>query len=322
MKKKKCGYFWRVNRTLKKMFPRGYMTYTDFRKLTPRKRAYVIKHWFEFKWLFIALFLCVNCFAFQGVGDCQKLLQDYAQLTNKSVFLPHLLDGNCVVQSEKHFPLIMKNAGFNYSEKSGYIQIKPIVYKEREQVKEEWKPQSKYYDVEFTFLNLSSAIDCGLTMDEILANLHNLDYTFSLGLNLGCPALDYDGSFAFKVNAHLIDSWSYSHGIESQRQRAQITSSTGAVTNEYDYITTGLNLTLYQSEKGVFFSLKYTGNNGSVTTASGGVVDEIKATTTDEFTRVRKFWIIPIGKEKIRATYSLILRIRSSDLPPKEKKYT
>lgn len=314
MKKKKCGYFWRVNRTLKKMFPSGYMTYGDFRKLSPRKRSYVIKHWFEFKWLFISLILAVNCFAFQGVGDCQKLLQDYAQLTNKSVFLPHLLDGNCVVQSEKHLPLIMKNAGFSYSEKGGYIQIKPIVYKEKE--KESWKPESKFYDVEFTFLNVSSAIDCGLKMDEILASLKNLDYTFSLGLNLGCPALDYDGSFAFKVNAHLLESWTYSHGIESQRQRAQITSSTGAVTNEYDYITTGLNLSLTQSEKGVAFSLKYTGNNGSVTTASGGVVDEIKATTTDEFTRIRKFWFIPIGKEKIHATYTLILRIRPSVLDP------
>lgn len=313
-KKKQCGYFWRVNRTLKKMFPKGYMTYKDFRKLTPRKRAYVIKHWFEFRWLWIALVLCVNCFAFQGVGDCQKLLQDYAQLTNKSVFLPHLLDGNCVIQSEKHLPLIMKNAGFSYSEKGGYIQIKPIVYKEKD--KEEWKPQDKYYNVEFVFLNMSNAIDCGFKMDDIFFKLRNLDYSFSLGLTLGCPALDYDGSFAFRTNAHLIDSWSYSHGIEQQRQKAQITSSTGAVTNEYDYITTGLNLTLYQNEKGVSFSLKYTGSNGSVTTANGGIVDEVRATVTDEFTRTRKFWAFAIGKEKILATYTLFLRVTPSVLQP------
>jgi hypothetical protein len=128
--------------------------------------------------------------------------------------------------------------------------------------------------------------------------------------------LDYDGSFAFRTNAHLIDSWSYSHGIEQQRQKAQITSSTGAVTNEYDYITTGLNLTLYQNEKGVSFSLKYTGSNGSVTTANGGIVDEVRATVTDEFTRTRKFWAFAIGKEKILATYTLFLRVTPSVLQP------
>lgn len=312
MIKKKCGYFWRVNRTLKKMFPFGYMTYGDFRKLSPRKRSYVIKHWFEFKWLWIALVLAVHCFAFQGVGDCQKLLQDYAQLTNKSVFLPQLLDGNCVIQSEKHLPLIMKNAGFLYAEKGGYIQIKPIIYKEKE--KEEWKPEDKYYDVEFVFLNTSTALDCGFKMDDIFFKLRNLDYSFTLGVALGCPALDYDGSFVFRTNAHLIDVWNYSHGIEQQRQKAQITSATGAITNEYDYITTGLNITLSQSQKGVTFSIKYTGSNGSVTTASGGITDEIRATVTDEFTRTRKLWAFAIGKEKVLATYMLFMRIRPSNV--------
>ena len=201
MKNKKCGYFWRCRKSLLQSSGGSFWIKKEHLwKINPRKRKYIIKHWFDFRnFFFVWLFFAVCSFSFQGVGDCQKILQDYAQLTNKSVFLPHLLDGNCVVQSEKHLPLIMKNAGYSYSEKGGYINIKPIVYKEKE--KEEWKPQSKYYNVEFTFLNVSSAIDCGLKMDEIIASLKNLDYTFSLGLNLGCPALDYDGSFAFKVNA-------------------------------------------------------------------------------------------------------------------------
>ena len=314
-KKKQCGYFWRVNRTLKKMFPSGYMTYKDFRLLTPRKRIYVIKHWFEFKYLWIALVLCVNCFAFQGVGDCEKLLSDYAQLTNKSVFLPHTLQGQCVVQSEKHFPLILKSAGFNYSEKGGFLRVTEIPpIKEKE--KDAWKPEDKYFDVEFVFVNISNVLDCGFKMEDIFFTLRNLDYSFSLGLSLGCPVLDEDGSFAFKTNAHLIESWSYSHGVEQQRQKAQITSSTGAVTNEYDWITTGLNITLFQTEKGVSFSLKYTGNNGSVTTATGGVVDEVKATITDEFTKTRKLWAWTIGKQKVLATYALLLRVTPINVHP------
>ena len=37
------------------------------------------------------------------MGDCEKLLSDYAQLTNKVSFLPRMLSGQCVVQSEKTF---------------------------------------------------------------------------------------------------------------------------------------------------------------------------------------------------------------------------
>ena len=279
-RKKPSGYFWLVRRTLLK-HSKGtrYIDKEILCKIRPKMKKYVIRHWFEFRFFFFVwLFFAVASFAFQGVGDCQKVLQDYAQLTNKSAFLPHLLDGNCIVQSEKHLPLIMKNAGFNYVEKNGTLSIKPIVYKEKEP--EQWQPKDLYYDVEFLFVNVSSILDCGFKMDDVFFRLQNLNYSFSLGLNLGCPALDYDGSFAFKVNAHLLDSWQYSHGTESQRQRAQITSSTGAVTNEYDYITTGLNLSLSQTQKGVSFSLKYTGNNGSVTTSSGGVVDEVQANHT------------------------------------------
>lgn len=316
MKKKKCGYFWRCNRLLKKYFPDNRMTLQDFAKFSPKKRKWIIRHFFEFR-IFVVylLFLVCSSWSFQGVGDCEKLLSDYAQLTNNSVFLPQALQGQCVIKSEKHLPLILRAAGYNYSEKSGYLKLTPIEpYKEKE--KEPWQPQDKYYDVEFVFVNMSSAMDCGFKMDDIFFTLRNLDYNFSIGLALGCPALDEDGSFAFRVNAHLVESWSYSHGIEQQRQKAQITSSTGAVTNEYDWITTGLNLTLSQTEKGVFFSLKYTGRNGSVTTATGGVVDEVKATITDEFTKARKLWAWTIGKEKILATYTLLLRIVPSNVQP------
>lgn len=317
MKKKKSGYYYRLNRQLKEMCKYPNIICTEhLRRISPKRRRWIIAHWFEFKFFFVmVLFLVCNSFSFQGVGDCQKLLEDYAQLTKKSVFLPHLLDGNCVVQNEKHLPLILKNAGFNYQEKSGYIQIKPIVPLP-EKPKEEWKPTDKYYDVEFVFINMSNAIDCGFKMEDVFFQLRNLDYSFSLGMSLGCPALDYDGSFAFRTNAHLIETWTYSHGIEQQRQLAQITSSTGAVTNEYSWVTTGLNLTLSQTQKGVSFSVKYTGRNGSVTTSSGGIVDEVKATVTDEFTRTRKLWAFPIGKEKILATYTLFLRIIPSNPNP------
>lgn len=314
--KKKCGYFWRCNRLLKEYFPNNIMTLEDFAKFPPKKRKWIIRHFFEFRIFVVCLFFLVcSSWSFQGVGECEKLLSDYAQLTNKSVFLPHTLQGQCVVQSEKHFPLILKNAGFNYSEKNGFLKVTEIPpYKEKE--KEPWKPESKFYDVEFVFVNMGNALDCGFRMDDIFLTLRNLDYNVSVGLALGCPALDEDGSFAFRVNAHLLETWTYSHGIEQQRQKAQITSSTGAVTNEYDWITTGLNISLSQTEKGVSFSLKYTGRNGSVTTATGGVVDEVKATITDEYVKTRKLWAFAIGKEKILAQYTLLLRITPRIVQP------
>ena len=259
--------------------------------------------------IFFVLLLSVYCFSFQGAGDCEKLLTDYAQLTSKSVFLPRSLSGSCVVQSEKHFPFILKSAGFDYKLKDDVIQVSAIEKSPSQRVKSEWKPKSLFYNVTFVFVNSGSAYDCGLKMQDIVAKSYNLDYEFTLGLSLGCPALDYDGSFSFRVNAHLLDNWSYSHGIESARQSAQITSSTGAVTNQFEYITTGLNLTLEQNEKGVFYSLKYTGNNGSVTTSRGGVVDTIRASILDEYEAVRKFAFLPIGKEKKRALYNLVLLI-------------
>lgn len=277
--------------------------------LSDKQIKYFVRNNLNFKKLFFFwLVLVCSCWSFQGVGDCPKLLTDYAQLTGKSVFLPAGLAGSCVVQSEKHFPLILKNAGYTYKEKAGFLDVHEIpIYKEK--APEPWKPSSKFFNVSFIFLNISSTIDCGLKMEDVIASSHNLDYSFSLGLSLGCPALDYDGSFAFRTNVHLLDTWEYSHGVETSRTKAQITSSTGAITNQYEYLTTGLMLTLEQRESGIFYKFRYTGKNGSVTYSNGGIIDKITALVTDEYTRTRFFGFIPLGKEKVLATYSLILRI-------------
>lgn len=314
MKKKKCGYYWRVRKLLRSSAVRiigdnYYLDKTSLWRIPPRPRKWALSHWFDFRgFFFLWLFFACSCFAFQGVGDCEKLLADYAQLTNKSVFLPRALSGSCVIQNEKHIPLVLRSAGFDYALKNDVIQVSAIE-KSVSVVQKKFKPKSLLYDITFVFVNTSSAIDCGLTMRDIVATLENLDYAFTLGVSLGCPALDYDGSFAFHVNANLLDTWSYSHGNEMQRQNAQITSSTGAVTNQYEYVTTGLNLTLEQNETGVFYSLKYQGNNGSVTTSRGGIVEEVRATIMDEFKRRRKLAFIPIGWERKFAQYTLVLRI-------------
>lgn len=308
MKKKKCGYYYRINKQIKELAMGQQIRGVDFRKLSPARRRWAIAYWFDFKWFVVLLFFVSFSYGFQGVGDCEKLLTDYAQLTNKSVFLPSMLSGKCVVQSEKHFPLIMKNAGLHYKESNGIISLKHIE-PAPEKPKEEFKPRDLYYDVSFAFVNIGNAFDCGIKVDDVLATFRNISYDFTFGGSLGCPAMDYDGSFVFNVNAHLIESWSYSHGLESQRQNAQITSATGAVTNQYEWITTGLNLTLSQTEKGINYTLKYTGNNGSVSTSAGGLVEEVRATIIDEYTTTRKLLFVPIGSEKRRATYSLVLRI-------------
>lgn len=306
--KKRSGYFWRFRKMLIRkgiFYPQRFI---DFSKLNQRQTKYLLRNGFFMKSFFFSLLLITNLFAFQGVGDCEKLLSDYAQLGNKSVFLPAVLSGHCVVQSEKHFPFILKSAGYSYKEKNGYIDIKPIPpYQEKPA--EPWQPKSLFYDVSFVFLNTSSALDCGLKMGELVASTYNLNYSFSLGLQLGCPALDYDGSFAFRTNAHLLDIWEYSHGLESKRDKSTITSATGAVTTEYEYLTTGLYLALEQKETGVFYRLRYTGQNGSVTTNSGGIIRKVTALVTDEYTRTRYFGFLPLGKVKNLATYTLILRI-------------
>lgn len=279
-------------------------------RLNPRQRKYLIRNWFKFRgFFFLWLFFACSCFAFQGAGDCEKLLTDFAQLTNKSVFLPRMLSGSCVVQSEKHFPLILKSAGFDYRLKDDVIQVSAIEKDYKQNTKPVWKPKSKEYDITFVFVNAQNAYDCGLKISDILAKTYNLEYEFTIGLALGCPVLDTDGSFAFHVNARLLDRWTYSHGSESARQKSTITSSTGAVTTDYEYITTGLNLELEQNEMGVFYTLKYTATNGSLTTSHGAIVDDVRATIMDETDNVRKVFFLPIGREKKLATYSLVLKI-------------
>lgn len=329
MKKKQSGYFWRFRKFLleqdivKPIWIKDFSKPNDSKiiykvvrkelsKLTLRQTNYFVRNYLSFKSFFFTLLLVTNLFAFQGAGDCEKIISDYAQLMNKSVFLPHALQGQCIVQSEKHFPLILKNAGYNFAEKSGTIQIKEIpIPKEKE--KEPFKPKDLFFDVTFVFINTASALDCGLSVDDILFRWQNLEYSFTFGGAFGCPAFDYDGSFGFSVNAHLRERWEYSHGVESQRQYAQITSSTGAITNQYEWITTGLVLVLTQNENGVYYDLKYTSQNGSVTHSYGGIVEELRSLVEDEYSRTRKLWLLPLGRESVKSRYSLLLRITPKD---------
>lgn len=253
-----------------------------------------------------SLFLSAPCHSFEGSGECSKLVTDYAYLLKKSVFLPHSLSGNCVISSEKHFPLIMKNAGFNYKETASVISLTEV----KPYIKPEFKAPKKEYLVNFAFLNTSSLINCGLTLDDVLASFKNLHFDFSVAGVFGCPALDKDGSFAFSVNAALNDSWSYTHGVEEQRAESQITASTGAVTTQYRYITTGLDIALNQRENGVFYSLRYTSRNGNITTSSGAVVDLVQSDITEVFKTKRKLWIIPLGYEDVENSYKLILQVK------------
>lgn len=247
-------------------------------------------------------------FSFSGVGECDKLLTDFAQLTNKSVYLPKSLSGSCVVQSEKDFPLVLKSAGFSYRNRRGVLLVDPLP-PPQEKEKELWVPSVKNYKVQFAFINVSSALDCGLTLNDVLFSFNNLEYSFSIGGSLGCPALDQDGSFSFSVNASLTDSWTYTHGLEQSRAVSEITSATGAVTTQYSYITTGLTLSINQRQDGVFYSLRYTSKNGAVTTSAGRVVEVIQADITESVKTRRKLWIIPLGVETQEMTYRLVLKI-------------
>lgn len=252
--------------------------------------------------------LCPNIWAFEGSGDCSKLLSDFAFLAKKSAFIPSGLSGSCIVKNEKDFPLILKNAGFSYRDKGGVLSVAPIIpFEKKEEV---WKPLKKDYEIYFAFINISSAIDCGLSLNDVLFSFENLNYAFSFGGSLGCPALDNDGSFSFAVNASLTDSWSYTHGLETSRAQSEITSATGAVTTSYTYITTGLELTLKQREDGVFYSLRYTSKNGSVSTSAGLVADLVQADILEEIRTKRKLWFIPLGWVSTDSKYRLILKIK------------
>lgn len=260
------------------------------------------------------LFLISFAFSFQGQGECSSLISDYAILKGKSVFLPSSLSGDCVVKNEKDIPYIMKAAGFNYKERDRVLDISPVV----PWSPKPWVPKSKKYRISFAFLNVSSAIDCGLTLDDILFSFSNLNGSFSVGGSLGCPALDRDGSFSLSVNANLVDTWSYNHGTEFSRPVSQITSATGAVTTSYNYITSGLELQLDQKETGVFYILRYTSASGSVTTSKGALVPVIIADVEELIHTQRKLWFIPLGWTDETAKFRLILQI-VEDIPLQTK---
>ena len=76
-------------------------------------------------------------------------------------------------------------------------------------------------------------------MNDILASFANLKLSFSVAGSFGCPAFEDDGRLHFSVVAALTDVWQYTHGTETQRANTEITTTTGAVSTSYDYITNG-----------------------------------------------------------------------------------
>ena len=128
--------------------------------------------------IILLLFQNVPCHSFEGVGECPKLLTDFAFLMKKSVYLPEALKGSCVIHSEKDFPKVLKSAGYNYKEQGSVItltQIEPPKPKV-------WHAPLKRYIVNFAFLNKSSVLDCGLKMNDVLASNRNQSLPHQLNL--------------------------------------------------------------------------------------------------------------------------------------------
>ena len=264
-----------------------------------------IKVIIKFVLLLILLYLNV-AHSFEGVGECSKLLTDFAFLLDKSVYLPKALSGNCVIKRSADIPKILKAAGYNYKEQNNVItltEIKPLDFKP-------WRAPLKRYKVSFAFLNKSSMRDCGAKMSDVIAALDNISMSFSLALTFGCPALDEDGSFGFSVDAALYDYWHYTHGIEQQRSKSTITSNTGAVTTDYEYLTTGLDLELRQTEIAQTYKLRYTSNSGSVTTSEGAITQLVQSDVTEVYKKQRKFLIIPLGTYNVESSYKMLLQIK------------
>lgn len=225
------------------------------------------------------------------------------------MFLPKLLSGQCVIKDSRDIPIIMKAAGFKYKETKTSITLTEISPPPPPIIKQ-WQPPLKRYIVNFAFLNKSSSIDCGLTMKDILAGFVNLKLSFSIAGSFGCPAYDDDGSFAFSVVAALTDEWQYTHGIENQRANSEITTSTGAVTTSYDYITTGLDIKLSQTEFGDYYDLRYTSRNGSITTSRGAITELVESDILETYEKKRKIWFIPLGSYKIESMFKMVLQIK------------
>lgn len=227
-------------------------------------------------------------------------------MLDKSVYLPKALSGNCVVKRSGDIPKILKAAGYNYSEKNNVITLTEIKAPEIKP----WRAPLRRFKINFAFLNKTSMIDCGARMGDVIASLENISLSFSLGLTFGCPALDDDGSFGFSVDASLYDYWRYTHGNEEQRSKSSITSSTGAVTTDYEYISTGLELELRQQEYSMTYRLRYTSKSGSVTTSEGAITDLIQSDVSEIYKKQRKFWIIPLGTYNVENSYKMLLQIK------------
>lgn len=247
--------------------------------------------------------------SFSSSGTCQNVLNDYLKLTGKSGFIDANLTGYCVINEEKHLKQTLQNGGYIFKDKNGVIQVKQRVDKPKEFLS--WKPKIKKYQVKFLFVNLSSLLDCGIKLNDVLATLYNTELTATIGASVGCPALDYDGSFRFVGNVSLTDKWEFSQGTESQKIRTQITTSTGAVSTQYDDYTTGFTLVLRQLEHSMNYELTYIGSNGSKTHNYGEITDKVIIDVWNDYEEIRKLWFIPLGIEKKRDTYKFYLQIDS-----------
>lgn len=247
--------------------------------------------------------------AFTSSGTCQNVLNDYLKLSGKSGYIDANLSGFCIVNHEKDLKQTLQNGGYIFKEKNGTIQVKQIQDKPKEILS--WKPSVQKFRVKFLFLNVSSLLDCGIKLNDVLATLYNTDLTSTIGVSVGCPALDYDGSFRFVGNVALTDKWEFSQGTESQKIRTQITTSTGAVSTQYEDYTTGFTLLLRQLEYSLNYELTYVGSNGSKTHNYGEITDKVIIDVWNDYEQIRKFWFIPLGVEKKRDTYKFYLQIDS-----------
>lgn len=247
--------------------------------------------------------------AFTSSGTCQNVLNDYLKLTNKSGFIDANLSGFCVVNHEKDLKQVLQNGGYIFKEKSSVIQVKQSQDKPKEIFS--WKPVVKKFQVKFLFVNLSSLLDCGIKLNDVLASLYNTELTATIGASVGCPALDFDGSFRFVGNVAFTDKWEFSQGTESQKIRTQITTSTGAVSTQYEDYTTGFTLVLRQLEHSLNYELTYIGSNGSKTHNYGEITDKVNIDVWNDYEEIRKLWFIPLGIERKRDTYKFILYIEN-----------
>lgn len=271
-------------------------------------------HWVIKKFSLLLLLLLFGnvqqVFSFQGSGTCQSVLSDYISLSGKSAFLDGSLSGNCIVNNEKDFPKIFKHSAYLFTETKDIVSVK--LRPEKKEIIKVWTPKKRMFKVKFLFVNYQSLLDCGIRLDDVIGSFFNLNLNMSIGGSVGCPALDYDGSFRFVGDISLTDKWRYSQGAESKRTITEITSTTGAVSTQYEYYTTGFTLDIIQTETSLNYHLIYIGKNGNKTENIGEVVNKIILDVWDDYTEVRKFLFIPLGVERKRDTFKLYLEIKEA----------